>query len=221
MGEPQISITLDGELLFSIPITIVNNGYYDLSHFNLTTRILDENDLLIANGSTFVPRIRKGVETIITHNVTMDINDLLEKNQNYLFNDAELKICETVAIRLADVIPVQASTNITLPWGAPLYNFTIKEIVYTPINLTHVGFIIPFSFENHAFFDLIGNIQIHLYNDKDKLLGKGETSIEAPQNSFYEGHMELQLTEISEKGYFEIYFQTQFFNYGPLVIPYG
>ncbi|MDH5754352.1 MAG: hypothetical protein OEY95_03995, partial [Candidatus Bathyarchaeota archaeon] len=81
----------------------------------------------------------------------------------------------------------------------------------------------PISFENHAFFDLTGSIQICMYNSTDMLVDEGQTTIEARQNSPYRGYIELYVltAEMTETGYFEVYFLTPLFSYGPLVIPYG
>ncbi len=223
LGEPQMHITSDNKILFSLPVTIDNKGYYNIGSFNVTTEILDEKDFTITRGSTFISVIEKDTEITTTHNMTIDINDLLQNSQDYLFNDTELEIHEEIGMKLAGVIPVQASTNLSMPWGAPLYNFTLGEIEYTTFNLTHMRATIPISFENHAFFDLTGNIQIYMYNDTNILLSEGQTIIEAPQGAPYQGYIELNapITGISENGYFEVYFSTPFFNFGPLVIPYG
>lgn len=223
LGEPQMDMTSNNEILFSLPVTIDNKGYYNIGSFNVTTEIADEEGFTITRGSTFIPVIEKGREITTTHNMMIDVNDLLQNSQDYLFNDTELEIHETIGMKLAEVIPVQASTNLSMPWGAPLYNFTLGEIEYTTFNLTHMRATIPISFENHAFFDLTGNIQIYMYNGTNILLGEGQTIIEAPQHASYQGYIELDVSimGISESGYFEVYFLTPFFNFGPLVIPYG
>lgn len=221
-GNPQLGITPNNELLFSLPITIVNNGYYNIGAFKMVTKISDEDSSLIAQGFTFIPVIKKNGEVIVAHNMTMDINDLLGKSQNYLFNDCELIIYGAVGMRIAEVIPVQASTNFSAHWGAPLYNFRLGEIEYTEYNHTHMRVIVPISFENHAFFNLVGDIQIRMYNSNNILVGEGQTNIEARSDCLYNGMVEFLIStmDITESGRFEVYFQTEFFNYGPLVIPY-
>jgi hypothetical protein len=138
-GQPQLKTTSDNKLLFSIPITIINKGFYDIDYFNITTKILDKDGFEITNGSTFIPVIGKGKEVNATNSMTVDINDLLQRNENYLFNDTELGIGEIGSIRIAEIIPVQASTNFSIPWGAPLYNFTLGQYQYTPINFNQVS----------------------------------------------------------------------------------
>jgi len=222
-GDPQVSVTPENKLLLSMPITITNVGYYNIGFFNVTTEISDEEGFTIIRGSTLVPIIKKGDTVITAHNMTIDVNDLLQNHQNFLFNDTEVRINEMIGMRIAEVIPVQASTNFSEPWGAPLYNFALGEIEYSAYNLTHLRAIVPLSFENHALFDLTGNIQMRMYNSTDSLLGEGQTTIDAAQNSPYNGYIELYVPSagITANGRFEVDFITPFFNIGPLVIPYG
>lgn len=222
--EPSVSVTKNNELLFSLPISILNKGYYNIGSFNLTTKVLDRESLTLACQSTFVPVIEKSKKTIVNHTVTVNFNDLLQNSQDYLFNDTELKLYMIVGMKLADVIPVQVSTNLSLPWGAPLYNFTIGKIRYRVDNATSVKATIPISFENHAPFDLNGAVKIKIYNNNDVFLGDGETSIEAPQGSYYQDYVEVSVKNaetISGSGRLEVYIQTSLFNYGPMVISYG
>jgi len=222
-GEPQMDVTSDNKVVFSLPVSITNRGFYNIGSFNISTEISDKEGFTITLGSTFIPVINKNDVATITHNMTIDINDLLQRDQNYLFNDTELKIYEAVGMRIADVIPVQASTNFSMHWGAPLYNFTLGKVEYAAHNLTHFKVVVPISFENRAFFDLVGNIQIQMYNSTDIIVGEGQTNIEAHHNSPYHGYLELyvSMAGMSESGHFEVYFLTPLFNYGPLVIPYG
>jgi len=222
-GEPQVDLSPDNKILFSLPITIDNKGYYDVGSFNVTTEISDQEGFMITRASTFIPVIEKGRQIVATHKDTIDINALLQKSQDYLFKDIELEVRETVSIKLADVIPVQASTNLTLPWGAPLYNFTLGRSEYSRFNGTHVTATVPIDFENHASFDLAVIIRVYMYAGTNILVGEGQTTVETLQNTPYHGQMELDIPvdAIGESGHFEVYFFTTFFNFGPLVIPYG
>jgi len=222
-GEPQTSVTSYNKILFSLPITVTNKGYYNVGAFNLTTKVFDENGFVMAQNSTFIPTIQRGVEITTNHNMTMDVNGLVQSDQNYLFNDTELEINQIVGMKLAEAIPVQASANLSMPWGAPLYNFTIGEPRYEPHNETHAKATVSITFENHALFNLTGGIQMYMYNGDNELVGEGQKPVEAPQNSLYESSIELyvSITETPGNGRMEICFQTSFFDYEPLVIPYG
>lgn len=222
-GEPQMSLTQDNQIVLSLPIAITNNGFYNIGFFNVTSEISDIEGFVISRGSTFIPVIKKGEEVATTHDVTLNIKDFLQKGQTYLFNDAELKVYATLSLKLAEMIPVQASTNLSVPWGAPFHNFNLGEPECAELNLTHFRVTVPISFENHAFFDMTGNIQTRMYSNAGSLVGDAQTTFEAPQHSSYNGSVEfyILMNEMPQSGRFEVYLATPLFNYGPLVIPYG
>jgi len=222
-GEPQMNIAEDGEMVFSLPINITNRSFYNIGFFNVTTKVSDENGHVIAEGSSSVPFVRSGEKVTATHNMTVNFSDLMQNNQNYLFNDTELKIFTTLGMGVAEVIPVQASTNMSVPWGAPFYNFMLGTPEHIAFNSTHAMVTVPVSFENHAFFDITGTMQVQMYNDADLLAGESQTAIDALHYSFYNGYVEfyVPITRLTRTGHFEVYFLTPLFSYGPLVIPYG
>jgi hypothetical protein len=222
-GDPQTGMSTGNELFFSLPITIINRGFYNIGHFNVTSRIADKDGLEITRGSTFIPVIRKDEEVTTFHNLTFNIDDLLQRDQDYLFNDSEIKIDETVGLRLAEIIPVQAEANLTMPWGAPLYNFAIGQPQYSAYNTTHFRATVPVSFENHAFFDLAGSIQLRMYNSANTRTGYGEKAFAVTQHSRYDGTVEFYvfISGVTSSGRFEAYLFSPLFNYGPWVIPYG
>jgi hypothetical protein len=221
-GEPQMSQNSSGEPVFSLPVSVTNGGFYDIGAFTITTEVFDQG-LSIVRGSTMVPVIRKYDSAVVTHNMTIDVNSLIQADDNYLFNDTELQLSAAVGMHIADMIPVEASTNMTVPWGAPLYNFALGTPSYTSYNATHLRVTVPFSFENHAFFDLIGTIRIRMYNSTDIRVGRGQTNISAYANSLYSGSVDfyVSISGMTPSGRFRVYFSTSVLDYGPLVIPYG
>ena len=223
MGEPQIVLASEDELLFSLPITIDNKGYYGIGSFNVSTDILDKEGFQVARGSTFVPVIERNRKTVITHNLTVKTNDLLRISQICLFNDTELAVQATFALELAEVIPVQASKNFSIDWGAPLHNFTVGEVEYTASNVTHVTANIPINFENHAFFDLSGVAQINMYNSTDVLVGEGQATFEVAQGERYGGNVRFYVPRrgITDTGCLEVNLATPLFKSESLVFPYG
>lgn len=226
-GEPQTSLTSDGRVLFSFPIAIVNKGYYNLGNFNVTTEILGEENQTIAWGCTFIPVISKEEVVNTTHDTELNLTALLQSYPHILFNDTELRINTTVSMRAAEVIPIQVSSNHSMPWGAPLYNFTLGTpefaTIISPSSAARYRATIPMSFENHAFFDLTGTVQVQMYNSTNVFIGEDQVAIEARQSLFYHGSLEfhIQATSLTRNGHFEVFFVTPFFNYGPLVVPYG
>lgn len=222
-GLPQMSVTLDNKLLFSLNINIVNNGYYSMDSFNVTTEILDVDGFVVTRGLTFIPTIKKGENTTIFNNATFGVDDLLQINRNYLFDDSELRAAVYAGVRIAELIPVEVSTNLSLPWGAPFYNLITGQPERVEFNETHFRIAMAISFENHAFFNLTGNVQAQMYSGAGLRVGDGHTVIEAPQHSFYHGYVDIYVPkiELTRGSRFEVYFLTPFFDYGPLVVPYG
>jgi hypothetical protein len=222
-GEPQKSVASSDKILFALPITVTNEGYYNVGAFNLTTKVFDKSSFVVAQNSTFIPIIHRGLNITTSHNMSIDVKGLVQNDQDYLFNDTELEINQIVDMKLAEAIPVQASTNLSMPWGAPLYNFAIGEPRHEPHNETHAKATVSIMFENHALFDLTGFIHLYMYDGDNELVSEGLKLVEAPQNSLYESSIELyfSITETLGNGRIVICFQTSFFDYGPAVIPYG
>jgi hypothetical protein len=222
-GEPQMTVTSENELIFYLPINVVNRGYYAVGAFNVTTQISDSSGNLVANGSTFVPGIERGETLTTSHNVTLEINELLQHSDDYLFNDSQLEVAVFAGMRLAELVPVGVSTNFSVPWGAPFYNFTLGELSYERFNRTCLQVTAPISFENHAFFDIAGNMNVRLYNSSGLLIGESQVFFEVPQYASYSGYVEfyVRIASFTPNGHFETYFSTPFFDYGPVVVSYG
>jgi hypothetical protein len=226
VGEPQFSPATDGQLLFSLPLYIDNRGHYSLKEFQLSTVFSDAEGIEISRADTFVPVIPHGESITILHNVTLTADSLFEKGEQYLFSDTNLSVAVTAGLNFAEIFPAQISTNFTFPWGAPFYNFALGEPTFGRFNSTHGAVAVPMSFENHAIFDLVGNMRIELYDSGDSLLSESQTAFNVPQYSTYNGDMEfyvpLNPASLSnvQNGHFNVYFSTPFIEYGPLVIPY-
>jgi hypothetical protein len=226
-GEPQFATSPDGEFRLSLPLYIDNRGYYSLKEFHLSTVFLDAEGEEISRDNTFVPVIPHGENVTILHNVTLSMDSLLEKGEQYLFKDNDLNVSVTAGLNFAELLPAQISTNFTFPWGAPFYNFALGEPSYGRFDLTQISVTVPMSFENHAVFDVAGNIRIELYDRANALVGESQTLVYVPQHSAYEGNVEFYLplspsaTSAAQNGHFNVYFDMGIAEYGPLVIPYG
>ena len=227
IGNPQITITPDNEMVLTFPMEIVNNGYYNINDFNVSTEIQDMQNSTLAKGSTLIPIIEKGETLNTTHQMTINLTDTLQTYSYLVFNDTELRIPVTITMETAELISLQVSSNLTIPWGAPLYNLTFGTPEFTaqtgPNSTRFYGVSIPTAFENHAPFDLDGTIRLVIYNDRDILIWTTEIVLNARQQSIYQADLNLEVpaTDVPANGRFEAFFETPFLNYGPLVIPYG
>ncbi|MEM1540600.1 MAG: hypothetical protein QXJ07_04375 [Candidatus Bathyarchaeia archaeon] len=223
LGEPQLNLTTDGHAIISIPIHIENMGYHNLGNFNITTKVVSLNSTKITEGSTFIPLVGRGSKITVLHNLTFSTNVLSESCIHYLFNDSSFIVAAEISLKLAEIIPVKALSNFTVPWGAPFYNFQFGQLAIEPLNTTHLKIVAPISFENHAPIEINGKIKIYIRNSENVIVGQGESTITAPQGAPYTGSavFYVETSEITEKGSFEVYFLTPPFSYGPLVIPYS
>jgi hypothetical protein len=220
-GDPQIA-TSDGALLMSIPFSIINNGLYDISKLNITTIITDENETVISSSSTFIKKIQRGSTVNETHDIQVSLADILNKNLTYmLFNDTTLTLDMLVTLEYADTIPLKIISNQTMLWGAPLYNLTVTEI--SPVSLNQVN--ISLSFENHAFFLLNGTISLDLKDTDGAQVGSGSANVFAPPGDDYTieipVQMETLLSDPSDIAEVHLWFEMDFFSFGPVVIDLG
>jgi hypothetical protein len=155
------------------------------------------------------------------------LDSVLENAEQYLFHDSNLTVSVTAGLTVAELLPAQILTNFTFPWGAPFYNFALDQPSFERFNFTHSAVSVPVSFENHAAFDLAGNIRVELFDSVGSLLGESQTAFYVPQHSSYDGNLEFQVPlnaaslSTAQSGHFNVYFSTPLFEYGPLVIPYG
>ncbi|MGB9842509.1 MAG: hypothetical protein ACPLKZ_07355 [Candidatus Bathyarchaeales archaeon] len=225
IDEPEFTVTAEGTLLFSLPLSIENRGYCDLKDFQLATVFADATGRVISTAKSSVPLISRGESVTLLHNATLSMGDMLNSAGQYLFNDANLTAQVSAGLTFAEFVPAQISTNFTVPWGAPLYNFAVAQPTFEQVNSTHSLVTLPISFENHAAFDLEGTMRIVLFNSANSLIGEGQTNFQAPKYSPYRGELAfyapLNAESLTQRGRYNVYFSTALFEYGPLVIPYG
>ncbi len=226
LGEPQFTTAPDGQVLFSLPLYINNRGFCSLKEFHLMTMFSDAEGTEISRANTFVPVIPRGENVTIIHNATLNMDSVLENAEQYLFNDNNITASVMAGLTLAELLPTQISTNFTFPWGAPFYNFSLGQPSFGRFNFTHAAVSVPISFENHFFYDLAGNIRVKLFDSVGSILGESETPFYVPQHSSYDGNLEFHVPlgaaffSAAHNGRFDVYFSSQLFEYGPLVIPY-
>ena len=222
-GQPQV-FSANDLLILSFPIIVNNTSYYDLSELNSTVNVMDHNDPVVATSTTSVPLIPRGSNIETAHNISLNLNDVIQRTPSYLFNDTIFNINRSMKLRYAYTFAFQFSQNTTIDWGAPLYNFSTGHISYQPHNSTHQKAVIPLSFENHSsFFSIAGTIHLEIYNDTNDSIGSGATSITVPPRSPYEGQIEafVDVSRLTESGVLHFYFETSMFSFGPWVMSYG
>ena len=222
LGDLETAINQDNELLVSFPVSVTNTGYYNLASFNISMKILSNNGSEVARGSALIPLVAQGQTVNTTHTMKLNVTDLLLTNRDLLFNDSSWSINEVVSMDAAEVIPVRASSNLTLPWGAPLHNLIFGPLTTEWYNQSHIRVLIPISFENHAFFNLTGTVGARIYYNSNLPVGECQINLDAPQNSPYKGKLEFYLPSRTVSNiHCEALLETRFFTYGPMVIDLG
>lgn len=212
--EMPTSLTDQNEMVLCLPITVENKGLFNIGFFNITTEISSVEGTLIARGNTCVPVIERNTVTTIRHNITVNVAELFQENSNLVFNDTGFVLHEAVGMSVAEVIPFTASTNVTFPWGAPLYSLNIGEPEWVAVNRTYTLIRTPISFENHAFFDVVGSFLMRMYDSEGDVINEAQTFIDVPSHTGYGGYAEIYVRneEIGLCRQLGFYLQTPIFN---------
>jgi hypothetical protein len=222
LGDLETAISQDNELLVSFPVSVTNTGYYNLASFNISMQVLNNNGSEVTRGSTIIPLVAQGQTVNTTHTMKLNVTDLLLTDRELLFNDSSWSIYEVVSMDAAEVIPVRASANLSLPWGAPLNNLIFGPLKTESYNQTHMRVLIPIRFENHAFFSFTGTVKARIYDNGNLLVGKSQINLDAPQHSPYKGELEFYLPARAVSSiHCEALLETPFFTYGPMVMNLG
>ena len=225
-GKPQFTTTANNEVSLSLPLDIENDGFYSLNAFNLTTVFTDVDGNELGAASTLVPVIPQGQNTTVLHNVVIDIAGLTEKEES-LFNGTDLNCAFTAALNIAGLLPTKLDMNVSFPWGAPFYAFNIGEPTVKNLDPAHIGVSASVSFENHAAYDVTGDLRIELCDSVGSVLAEIQMPLNAPKQSEYADRIAFSVPFDATSpppalsGHFNAYFSTPIFDYGPLVIPYG
>jgi hypothetical protein len=168
--------------------------------------------------STFIQEIKRGTAEPRLHNLSLSLTDIIS-NRNLLFNDTELGIDLSLSFRYASTIALNlALNNTSMPWGAPLYNFTLKNTTVSNFNMTHLILDVLFEVENHSLFDILGDLNLSVNNEEGEFIGSGKGVLNIPSNSRLDESIGIvieieNLTNYSGKGYIEINFGLPIFNF--------
>jgi len=225
-GENSQTSISGGTLTLSVPFSIENKGFYDISDLSITTMIKESNGALVSNSSTVVPLISSGSKVDATHNISIALNNMTTASlSRLLFNDTEFNVDMSFALKYAHVFPLEMSTSFkNFTWGAPLYNLAIGDVQSIELyNSTHIRAVLPLSFENHSFFTLNGTVRTVIVNTLNQKVGGSTTQISAPAQSG--GTTPLVVFVSTSPGILkeaQLYFDfPPVFSYGPVVMPIG
>jgi hypothetical protein len=216
LGEVQMLPSSKG-IIFSLPFSITNNGYYELTDLNLTTRVTDPDGTVLDLTETFVSSIPQGTNVNASHTIPIDLDVIMSMDHLLLLlNDSSFNVEIFAGLNFARVIPVQLSTNVTMPWGAPFAYFSVGTISVSPYNSTHSEASIPVSFENHAIIDITGTLKLEFYNNLDEQIVSGMTAISVPSQQSYSDRIlvytrQQDISKLTGSGNVHVIFETPMF----------
>jgi len=213
----------DGVIEISVPFRIENGGFYELTDLNLTTRVLEQNGILVSKSTTSIPQIPRGSNLSKSHRVFINVREFLTRFPKYLIEDSNLTLEQTVQVRFAQVIPFKVSANTTMSWGAPVRDPHAKLKTVRPYNSTHSEVTFEIHFENGSpYFHVVGTMKAEIRNKLGETLASSETSLSVASRSVFvkEINVLAEKSKITRNGEIFLYFKTSMFEYGPLVISY-
>jgi len=219
-GEPLVH-SPGGTFTVSLPLTLYNGGFYDISGLNITTRTTDYQGSLVTSSTTLFSLISRGASATLRHNMSISLEQAATSDLSHLlFMDSELEVNAILKLVYARMFPFEISFNTSMPWGAPFANLTLGEIGAAPVNITHFRVSIPVSFENHSFLEMNGVIGLEIVDNMDNVIGTSSTSLDAPPGSPFDTTIEiLMLGNPANIRDARLSFQTPYFSYGPVVMP--
>ena len=212
LGEVRGEIS-DNILILSVPLTLNNTGYYDISNFNVTMVLKGPNGTIISNKTTILELVKHGSTATALNNLTIDMAELISNMGYLLFSDAEFKMDVLLSFRYAYAITFQVSAaNISIPWGAPLYNFSMTGVgAPYNISLTECLIDVYFGFENHSPFSVDGTLRLEIYNNKGEHIGSGVRTLNVPPGQGFSDPVTVHIENWSKytgAGYIEISFES-------------
>jgi hypothetical protein len=219
-GEP-LANSSGGTFTVSLPLTLYNGGFYDISGLNITTRVTDYQGSLVTNSTTLFPLVSGGASATIRHNMSISLEQAATTDLSYLlFADSDLDVSTHLRLVYARIFPFEISFNTSMPWGAPFANLTLGGISVVPVNMTHSRILIPVSFENHSSLEMNGTVSLEIVDNMGNAVGTSTTSFDALSGSPFGTTIEIVMSgnpaNIRDA---RLSFRTPYFSYGPVVMP--
>ncbi|PVX24265.1 MAG: hypothetical protein CW691_08130 [Candidatus Bathyarchaeum sp.] len=185
VGQVEMLPSSNG-ITLSLPFTINNGGYYEIADLNVTTRVTDSDGAVLDQTETVVASIPQGNNVSAAHKVSIDLETILSLDQtSLLLEDSDFNVEIFAGLNFAKAVPVQLSTNTTIPWGAPFAQLSVGQVSVSSHNMSHVEGTVPLSFENHAILDISGTLRLEVYNNSKEKIASGMTVISVPSGSSY------------------------------------
>ncbi|MFB0502626.1 MAG: hypothetical protein ACETWE_02230 [Candidatus Bathyarchaeia archaeon] len=115
-GESSVNIS-NGDYVISLPFLVNNTSYFDITKLDITTVIKDPEGGVISQSTTSSGIIPSGSSTNISHYISIDLNEIIEKNLT-----GGIVLMDTVmGLRYANIIEFSVTmANVSIPWDASI-----------------------------------------------------------------------------------------------------
>jgi len=137
-GESSVSIS-NGDYVISLPFLVNNTSYFDITKLDITTIIKDPEGGVISQSTTSSGIIPSGSSANVSHYISIDINNIVEKNltdatilmDTKNLTDATILMDTIMGLRYANIIEFSVTmANVSIPWDAsisPKQTFSVSR----------------------------------------------------------------------------------------------
>lgn len=214
----------NGNYVISMPFEVNNTSYFDITELDIGTVIKGSDGVVITYSRTSFGSVPSQGLVERSHNISIDINKMIEGNLTYLlFTDGEIYVDTLIGLRYANIIGFNVTmANASIPWRAPISvsigdpDFLLEEFLVE----------VPFILVNQSPISLEGVVSVSIYNQDGSLLGFGDTTMSVRSESTFSDEIEVRLTleslqNYTGTGYLEIRFENSGFSFKLLEVSYG
>ena len=194
LGEISVEGTFLGrKLITKVNASLFNGGYFDITDIDILTRLhMPLVGVELNRSSTSVPAIRAGEEGRISHEFVLDFPSLLERPEVVrvlLLNSTDLELILSLSLTYAVVFKVKMDVNTTMPWGAFLSGFRVREYEATPIG-TEIYLVLNITFKNDAGFGF--NFWLKAFDETGTPIGES-SPISISVGDVFEGRVSIPI----------------------------
>jgi hypothetical protein len=135
-------------LYYDFPITITNNGIYDINDMIVSFTIVDDDGNIMAEGSTGNVDIPVGGDTEVHFQMTINIDDLENVKMEMVFNGTDLTMDLDVSAKYTmDLVSVSIQADTELTIGPFISDIQVRTYeVYLESEGSEHYMIVPYSF---------------------------------------------------------------------------
>jgi len=159
--------------IVQVNVTLSNGGYFDITDIDILTRLyLPIAGVELNRSSTSVEAIRAGERKRISHQFELDMLSLLgrpEVVKVLLLNSTDLELVMSFSLTYALVFTIKVDANTSVPWGAPLSGFKVREYEISHVD-AEVHLILNVTFKNDA--QLNFNFMLRAFDEHGVFIGE-------------------------------------------------